>query len=115
MLHGFICFSSAARHIMRACGGINSNLGRPPGEATGSASGQFRNCDSVPPRRESDPAEPRRFMNLHNLHLIIVFALVIAAFVAFIREWLSPDLVALSAMVLLLATGVLSTDEALSV
>ena len=53
-------------------------------------------------------------MDLHTLHLIIVFVLVVGTFVAFLREWLSPDLVALSAMVLLLATGVLSTDEALS-
>src|SRR5712692_88462 len=54
-------------------------------------------------------------MTLHTLHLIIVFALVVAVFTAFLREWLSPDLVALSAMGVLLVTGVLSADETLTV
>ena len=46
-------------------------------------------------------------MSLHTLQLIIVFALVALVFTAFLREWLSPDLVALSAMGLLLVTGIL--------
>ena len=54
-------------------------------------------------------------MTLQTLHLIIVFALVIATFVGFLREWFAPDLVALSAMGLLLISGVLRTDEALTV
>jgi di/tricarboxylate transporter len=54
-------------------------------------------------------------MNMHTLHLIIVFALVGLVFTAFLREWLSPDLVALSAMGALLVTGILSADEALTV
>ena len=54
-------------------------------------------------------------MDVHSLHLIIVFALVILVFVAFLREWLSPDLVALSAMGLLLVTGILGTNETLAV
>lgn len=54
-------------------------------------------------------------MTLHTLHLIIVFALVVAVFTAFLREWLSPDLVALSAMGVLLVTGVLTADETLTV
>jgi Na+/H+ antiporter NhaD/arsenite permease-like protein len=54
-------------------------------------------------------------MSLHTLHLILVFALVTGVFVAFVREWVSPDLVALSALGLLLVTGVLRTDETLKV
>jgi len=54
-------------------------------------------------------------MNLHTLHLIIVFALVVLVFTAFLREWLSPDLVALSAMGLLMVTGILGTNETLTV
>jgi di/tricarboxylate transporter len=54
-------------------------------------------------------------MSLHTLHLIIVFALVVGVFVAFVREWVSPDLVGLSALGLLLVTGILGTDEALKV
>jgi di/tricarboxylate transporter len=54
-------------------------------------------------------------MSAHTFHLVIVFALVLTVFTAFLREWASPDLLALSAMALLLVTGVLSTDEALAV
>ena len=52
---------------------------------------------------------------MHTLQLIIVFALVVAVFTAFLREWLAPDLVALSALGLLLVTGILSLDETLAV
>ncbi len=54
-------------------------------------------------------------MSVHTLHLIIVFGLVALVFTAFLREWLSPDLVALSALGVLLVTGILSTDETLTV
>lgn len=54
-------------------------------------------------------------MDLHTLHLIIVFALVIGTFVAFVREWLSPDLVALSAFAILLLTGTVGAEDALQV
>lgn len=54
-------------------------------------------------------------MSVHTLHLIIVFALVASVFTAFLREWLAPDLVALSALGLLLVTGILSLDETLTV
>ena len=54
-------------------------------------------------------------MSVHILQLIIVFALVAAVFTAFLREWAPPDLVALSAMGVLLVTGVLSADETLAV
>jgi di/tricarboxylate transporter len=54
-------------------------------------------------------------MDLHTLHLIIVFALVIGTFVAFMREWLSPDMVALSAFAVLLLTGTIGAEDALKV
>ena len=54
-------------------------------------------------------------MSVHTLHLIIVFALVIGTFVAFVREWLSPDMVALSALAILLLTGTIGSDDALRV
>src|SRR6516165_11871935 len=56
-----------------------------------------------------------RAMSVHTLHLIIVFALVATVFTAFLREWTSPDLVALGAMGVLLVTGILSADETLAV
>jgi len=46
---------------------------------------------------------------------IIIFGLLIAVFLAFIREWAPPDLVAMGALVVVLVTGILSTDEALAV
>jgi di/tricarboxylate transporter len=54
-------------------------------------------------------------MSAHTLNLIIVFALVVTVFIAFLREWASPDLVALSAMAILLVAGVLSADDVLGV
>ena len=54
-------------------------------------------------------------MSMHTLHLIIVFTLVATVFIAFLREWAPPDLVALSAMGVLLVTGILSADETLAV
>jgi di/tricarboxylate transporter len=54
-------------------------------------------------------------MTLHTLHLIIVFGLVIGTFVAFVREWLPPDMVSLSAFAILLLTGTIGTDDAMSV
>jgi len=54
-------------------------------------------------------------MSVHTLHLIIVFALVATVFTAFLREWASPDLVALGVMGVLLVTGILSADETLAV
>lgn len=46
---------------------------------------------------------------------IFAACLVIAVFAAFIREKFSPDIVATGAMALLVATGILSTEEALGV
>ena len=54
-------------------------------------------------------------MSVHLFHLIIVFALVALVFVAFLKEWGSPDLVALSALGVLLVSGILGTDQVLAV
>lgn len=54
-------------------------------------------------------------MDVHSLHLIIVFALVILVFVAFLREWLAPDVVALNALGILLITGTIQAEDALKV
>ena len=54
-------------------------------------------------------------MNLQTAHLVIVFVLVVGVFIAFVREWLSPDVVALSALGALLLTGILSSDETMKV
>ena len=49
-------------------------------------------------------------MDVHSFHLIVVFALVVLVFIAFLREWMSPDLMALSAMGVLVITGILGTS-----
>ncbi|MGI8432434.1 MAG: SLC13 family permease [Chthoniobacterales bacterium] len=54
-------------------------------------------------------------MSMHTLQLIIVFALVALVFTAFLREWFSPDLVAMSALGILLVTGILRTGDVLTV
>lgn len=54
-------------------------------------------------------------MDVHSFHLIIVFALVVLAFIAFLREWLAPDVVALSALGILLITGTIQAEDALKV
>jgi di/tricarboxylate transporter len=54
-------------------------------------------------------------IDINTLHQIIVFALLVLTFVAFAREWITPDLVALSVAAVLLATGILDTEEVLGV
>jgi di/tricarboxylate transporter len=54
-------------------------------------------------------------MSVEILHLIIVCVLLVAVLVAFVRERMPPDLVALGAAAVLLATGVLSADDVLGV
>jgi hypothetical protein len=50
-------------------------------------------------------------MTLHTIHLILIFALVIGAFVAFLREWLPPGLVALTTLAILLVSGTIGTSS----
>lgn len=54
-------------------------------------------------------------MDWSTLQIVIVLALVVVVFFGFIRERLPPDVVALSAVGLLLALGILSTDDVLAV
>jgi di/tricarboxylate transporter len=46
---------------------------------------------------------------------IIVFALLVAVFVAFVKEWVPPDLVAMGALVVVLVAGIIDTNQALEV
>jgi di/tricarboxylate transporter len=46
---------------------------------------------------------------------LIVYALLVAVVLAFFKEWAPPDVVALSAMMILWVTGVLTTQDLLSV
>lgn len=50
-----------------------------------------------------------------DFNQIVVCILLVLVFVAFIKEWFSPDLVAMGAFVLLLAIGVLDEKSALAV
>jgi len=50
-----------------------------------------------------------------DFNQIVVCVLLIIVFVAFVKEWFSPDLVAMGAFVLLLGIGVLDEKSALSV
>ncbi|HVR35253.1 MAG TPA: SLC13 family permease [Methylomirabilota bacterium] len=54
-------------------------------------------------------------MTLETLHIILIFVLIAAVFVAFVREWFPPDLVAMSALGITLVTGMLGTAEMLQV
>src|SRR3546814_9036711 len=50
-----------------------------------------------------------------TLQIVIVLVLVVVAFFGFVREKMPPDIVALCAVGLLLVTGILGTDDVLSV
>lgn len=49
-----------------------------------------------------------------TLEQLFVFVLLGVVFLAFIKEWVSPDLVAMSTMAVLLVSGLISTKEALA-
>ncbi len=50
-------------------------------------------------------------MNGETLRLILVFVLLVAVFVAFVKEWFPPDLTALGALSLLILTGTLTEKD----
>ncbi|MGI9089379.1 MAG: SLC13 family permease [Chthoniobacterales bacterium] len=50
---------------------------------------------------------------MHTFQLAVIAFVVVGVFVAFLREWLAPDMVALAAMGALVITGILNTDEIL--
>lgn len=54
-------------------------------------------------------------MTGENLQLILVFVLLAAVFVAFAKEWCPPDLVALSALAILIVTGTISEKDVASI
>lgn len=54
-------------------------------------------------------------MDQSTVQVAIVLVLVVLVFVGFIREKLAPDVVAMSAVAVLLLTGILDTDDALKV
>lgn len=54
-------------------------------------------------------------MTVETFQLIFVGLIVVGVFVAFVREWASPDLIAMAALCLVLATGILDTKEILGV
>ncbi|MCB1234651.1 MAG: SLC13 family permease, partial [Verrucomicrobiae bacterium] len=54
-------------------------------------------------------------MDIQTWQQIITAIVTVAVFLALVREWLSPDLAAMGALVLLVFAGVLEPDRALSV
>lgn len=54
-------------------------------------------------------------MGGETLNIVIVSILFVGVFVAFIREWAAPDLIALTTAAVLMATGILSTKDVLAV
>ncbi|WP_429819416.1 SLC13 family permease [Ensifer sp. B1-9] len=54
-------------------------------------------------------------MDWNSIQIAIVLVLVVVVFFGFIRELISPDVVAMSAVALLVAFGILHTDDVLSV
>ena len=54
-------------------------------------------------------------MEIHLWQQIFTVAIVIAVFIVLVKEWITPDLAAMGAFVLLVLIGVLSPPEALNV
>src|SRR5919106_1755450 len=57
----------------------------------------------------------RGHMSFETLQIALVLVLVAIVFFGFVREILPPDIMALISVGVLLATGILSTDQVLSV
>lgn len=54
-------------------------------------------------------------METETIQMIFVFVLVGAIFVAFVREWFSPDLVAMGGLAVVIATGILNPEQVLGI
>lgn len=50
-------------------------------------------------------------MSLEVIHMIIVGVVLLGVFIAFVRDWASPDLIAMAGLGLVLATGVLAPGD----
>jgi di/tricarboxylate transporter len=56
-------------------------------------------------------AEPAGLTDMDTVQMIFVFVLLGVVFVAFLREWATPDVVALTAMGVLILTGILGAED----
>lgn len=54
-------------------------------------------------------------MDRETIDVVVVLGLLVAVFISFVRERIPPDVVAMGAAAILLAAGILSTDELLDV
>lgn len=54
-------------------------------------------------------------MDVDSIQMLLVFALVAAVFVAFVREWFPPDIVAMAALAVVIALGILEADQVLTI
>jgi di/tricarboxylate transporter len=54
-------------------------------------------------------------MNPETIHLITVFVVLVGVFVAFIRDWGSPDLIAMAGFIVVIVAGILSPEDILLV
>lgn len=54
-------------------------------------------------------------MNTEVLHLVIVGLVIVGVFVAFVRDWASPDIIAMSGFVVVIAAGILTPPDMLQV
>ncbi len=52
---------------------------------------------------------------MENFQLILVFFLLVAVLVAFVKEWCSPDMVAMAALAILIVTGTISESDVAAV
>ena len=54
-------------------------------------------------------------MSIEFIHLVIVGLLIVGVFVAFIRDWASPDVIAMSGLAVVVVAGILTPGEMLLV
>ena len=57
----------------------------------------------------------RKFVTTETFQLLLVGLLIVGVFVAFLCEWASPDIIAMTALCLILVAGILNTQEVLAV
>lgn len=87
---------------------------KSPGGPGPFRAGKTRAC-SLRSRSAFSAGSPSVVLDTHTLQLFIIFGLLIAVFLFFIKEWMPPDHVAMGALVVVLAVGILSTEQVLEV